>query len=384
MRPVDYDREWELLQGLLPEGWAEQARKTGAIQRARGVSDPATLLRLLLMHVATSLSLRQTVARAQAQNLATMTDAGLLDRLRRAERWLSWLSLNLFSRSRYASAARSRVLDRRRVRAIDGTTVSEPGATGTDWKVHLSVGLPEMRCDFYTVTDVTGAETFNRVPIARGDIILGDRGYCHRKAVAHVVRRGGDVVVRLNHHNFPLRTGTDKPFGILRHLWKLDGFRPRGWRVHFRAGEKLYTARLCAVRKTSEAAELAKVKLRRAARHKKRELMQETLEAAEYIFVLTTLTREEYSVREVLDLYRARWQVELLFKRLKSLLRLGHLSKKTDASSRAWLQAKLLTALLIEALMEKAGFFSPWGHDGVAFDERPAILHEITQDAARA
>jgi IS4 transposase len=272
------------------------------------------------------------------------------------------------------------------VRAVDATTVSEPGATGTDWRVHLSVALPEMRCDFYTLTDVTGAETFNRVPIERGDIILGDRGYCHRKAVAHVVRRGGDVVVRLNHHNFPLRTGTDKPWRILRHLRKLDGFRPRGWRVHFRAGKKkeLYVARLCAVRKTSAAAELAKLKLRREARKEKRELMPETLEAAEYIFVLTTLAREEYSVREVLDLYRARWQVELLFKRLKSLLRLGHLAKKTDASSRAWLQAKLLTALLIEALMEQAGFFFPWGHNAAELPERPGSTHELPEHGAGA
>jgi IS4 transposase len=349
----------------LPEGWREKARETCAIQRQRGLADPVALLRLELMHVATGLSLRSTVARARAQSLATMSDAGLLDRLRRSERWLNWMTTQLFTRSRYDRAGRGRALQRRQVRALDATVISEPGATGTDWRVHLSVALPEMRCDFFTLTDAQGGETFNRIPVSEGDIILGDRGYCHREAVAHVMRRGADVVVRLNHSNFPLQTKNGRPFKILKHLRRLDKLRPKGWRVYFEAKGKLHAARLCAIRKTVEAAELAKAKMHKQAKKKSKKVSAARLEAAEYIFVLTTLG-QEYSLREVLELYRARWQVELLFKRLKSLLRLGHLPKTTDASSRAWLQAKLLVALLIEELMERAGFFSPWGHDEAA------------------
>ena len=372
MRPVDYDQEWEMLAGFLPDGWKEQARRTGAIQRERGVSDPATLLRLLLMHVATGLSLRQTMARAQVQGLAKMTDAGLLDRLRRAEKWLGWMSCQLFTKSRYARGGRGAAVTRRQIRAVDASTISEPGATGTDWKVHLSVALPELRCDFFGLTSVKGGETFKRVPIQAGDILLGDRGYCHREAVANVVRRHGDVVVRLNHHNFPLRTKKGKRFDIVAHLRRLEGFKARAWPVCFRARDRLTPARLCAVRKTAEAAQIAKDKLTKEAKRTHRTLMPETLESADYVFVLTTLSREEFSVSEVLELYRARWQVELLFKRLKSLLRLGHLPKNTDASSRAWLQGKLLVAMLIEDMMEKAGFFSPWGHDRVAPGEPTA------------
>lgn len=363
MRASDYDREWDLLAKLLPDGWREQARRSGAIQRERGLSDPTRLLRLLLMHVATGLSLRQTVARAQLQGLAKMSDAGLLGRLRGAARWLAWMTGQMFTRSRFARAARSVALGRRQVRAVDATTIEEPGATGTDWRVHMSVALPEMRCDFYALTDVTGAETFKRVPIDAGDILLGDRGYCHRKAVAHVLRRRADVVVRLNLNCFPLRTMRDRRFDILAHLRTIRGFRSKAWPVQFRAGARLYAARLCAIRKTPQAADLARRKLEREAKKKQKQLKPETLEAADYVFVLTTLDRREFTVRQVLELYRARWQVELLFKRLKSLLRLGHLPKKTDASSRAWIQAKLLTALLIEDLMEAAGLFSPWGHD---------------------
>jgi hypothetical protein len=70
---------------------------------------------------------------------------------------------------------------------------------------------------------------------------------------------------------------------------------------------------------------------------------------------------ESWSAAQVLELYRCRWQIELAFKRLKSLLQLGQLPKQDPASARAWLQLKLLLALLIERLCHQARFFSRLG-----------------------
>ena len=77
--------------------------------------------------------------------------------------------------------------------------------------------------------------------------------------------------------------------------------------------------------------------------------------------MLTSLP-PEFTCSQVLELYRSRWQVELAFKRLKSLMAAGHVPKSDDDSARAWMQAKLLTALLMERLLLEAKIFSPWGH----------------------
>ena len=114
------------------------------------------------------------------------------------------------------------------------------------------------------------------------------------------------------------------------------------------------------------AADRARRKLRRVASKNGKQLKPETLEFAGYVFVLATLAPGLLDTNAILDLYRARWQIELCFKRLKSLLRLGHLPKQSDESARAWIQAKLLTALLIERLTEQARCFSPWGFDRAA------------------
>ena len=358
------DEEWELLASFLPVDWRDMAKKTGAMRRARGeISSPEVLLQVLLLHVATGLSLKQASARARVQGLASITDVALLKRLRSSEAWLRELARRMFESSRF-TRTKARMPKGRRLRAVDATTVEEPGATGTDWRVHYSVSLPEMRCDFYEVTDSHKAETYNRIPVQPGDVILGDRGYCHRQGVARVLQHKGDVIVRLNSTGFPLSSAdSDRPFELLPHLRRLRGHQPSEWAVRFEADGKLWPARLCAVRKSRTATERARKKIRRLSSKKQTRGRPETLEFAEYVYVLTSLSRDVLDTRDVLDLYRARWQVELCFKRMKSLLRLGHVPKRSDESARAWIEGKLLTVLLTERLVSEARFFSPWGFE---------------------
>jgi hypothetical protein len=224
-----------------------------------------------------------------------------------------------------------------------------------------------MRCDFYELTDVRGGETYKRLPVERGDIILADRGYCHREGVAHVLLSQGDAIVRLNSTGFPLlEPEDDERVVVLPMLQSLKGCQPGSWPVRFKAAGQLWDGRLCAVRKSEEAAARAKQKILREAAKKKKQLRPETLEFAEYIVVLSTLDSDLLDATGALEIYRARWQVELCFKRFKSLLQLGHLPKRSDESARAWIQGKLLTVLLIERLIEEARLFSPWGFDLLA------------------
>jgi hypothetical protein len=82
------------------------------------------------------------------------------------------------------------------------------------------------------------------------------------------------------------------------------------------------------------------------------------LEAAQYLFLWTTLSLP-WSRLPALDLYRSRWQIELAFKRMKSLMGLGHLSKKRPGKLSCMATRKLLTGLLIE---RAAKTISPWGY----------------------
>ena len=91
-------------------------------------------------------------------------------------------------------------------------------------------------------------------------------------------------------------------------------------------------------------------------------MRESTLELAAYVCVLTSLPRKVLAAPAILDLYRCRWQIELAFKRLKSLLQAGHLPKHDPSSCRAWMQAKVLIALLTDKLILESELFSPWGY----------------------
>jgi hypothetical protein len=373
-------REWSVITGFLPPDWRELARSTGAFTRGREIRDPDTLLLLLMLHIGTGLSMRQTAARAERAGLAQITDVSLLDRMRKSGPWLRILAQRLFAESPHREALRE-ASESRQLRVVDATTIREPGSTGTDWRVHYSLKLPSLECDFFEVTDPSGGETYTRLRVKSGDVILGDRGYSHRRGVAHVVDAGGDVVMRLNTGAFPLLDARGQAFDLLGSLRTLPEHGPGEWPVFFTASGRRYAARVVAIRKSKAAAKQSREKLLAIARKKQKQVRPETLEAAGYIVVLTTLGPEN-SAADVLELYRFRWQVELAFKRMKSLLGAGHVPKKNQDSARAWIHGKLLAVLLIEKLGQAARLFSPWGYR-VPAGEPLAGVHRGQRQPAR-
>jgi hypothetical protein len=192
-------------------------------------------------------------------------------------------------------------------------------------------------------------------------LLIADRGYATRKGVRHVHRHGGAVIVRLDLTNLPLSDREGHPFALLSQLRTLNAGQVGDWPVAVdedKKGLQPIAGRLCAIKKSKAAAERARARAERESRRGGHQAQPETLEAAEYIFVFTTLDAH-VPAAAILEVYRGRWQVELAFKRLKSLLALGHLKKVDPQGAKAWLQGKLLVAILIETLIALAERFSP-------------------------
>lgn len=349
---------WAVLRRFLPPGWEEQARLCGALKRTRGVSGPDTLLRILLVHLATGCSLAETSVRARQAGLGQMSGVALFKRLRRAESWLRWLAQQVRGVSRVPVMAQ-----KRRLRVVDATTVSEPGSTGTDWKIHYSVNLGDLQCDFFELTDVkSGGETFRRAPVHPEDIILGDRIYATPPGVAHVMDAHGDVLVRLNRQTLPLFDKSGTRLNVLRLCRKTQMRRPSEWSTRVRhPKEGWLDGRLIGIKRSAQATRLARQRLARRANRRQQAVSKESFQAAQYFMAWTSLPAS-FSAGMVLELYRLRWQIELVFKRMKSIMGLGHLPKKDPASARAWLHGKLFVGLLAERRIGAAKSFSPWGY----------------------
>jgi DDE family transposase len=180
--------------------------------------------------------------------------------------------------------------------------------------------------------------------VVAGDILVGDRVYAAPPGVAHVVRRGGDVIVRLNRTALPLYEPAGARLELLPRLRQLQG-RPReypGW-IKDPHGEWI-RGRLVALRQSAEATRWTQKRIERRAQRDQQRVTAESLECAGYFMVWTTLP-EAFTRNQILEIYRLRWQIELAFKRMKSILGFGHLPKTDPVSAQAWLEGKLFVAL---------------------------------------
>jgi hypothetical protein len=245
--------------------------------------------------------------------------------------------------------------------------VKESGKTGSLWRIHYSLQLPSLCCDFFKLTATKGkgtGESFFQYSIKKGDYIMADRGYSTASGIHHVVSKKAYVIVRVNTQSLPILNLKEQKFPLLKNVEdiKRTGI-VRSWKVLIPGrNNTTIQGRICVIRKSNEAIKLAHEKLKKNATKKGHSIKPETLEYAKFIIVFTNYPEYSFSDIEVLEWYRIRWQVELIFKRFKSIAQLGHLPKHSEDSSKAWLYGKLFVALLTNRLIDYASSVSPWGY----------------------
>ncbi len=333
--------EQEVLPQLPARAW-QQARTLGAFVRGKNLRSPADLLRGLLAYVLCASSFRQLGAWAVLIGLANLSHVAWQQRLRHARDWLLWLLSELLAvPAAAAEGHQSRVI------LIDATRLKAPGGCGDDWRIHLGYELTAGRLLDVRVSDRHTAEGFTLFAVREADVLVADRGYCRRGQLAYVVGRGAHVVVRFSAQHMPLLDAQGRPFEVLSWLNACQtgqhscpvAFEHQGQRSH---------GRLLACALPAEAAERARAKARRKASKKQSQIREETLVLCGWFLLFSSLPPQQWSDEQVLDLYRARWQIELFIKRLKQLLKLAQLRGQTALTN----EATILTLLLAWALVQ--------------------------------
>jgi len=331
------------------------AFETGAIERRREIVDGAGLLRVALARGPGGLSLSETAAWAGMIGLSELSSPGVKYRVDKAADFLDALVSRLL-----AEAAQSTQVHwpGRILRAADGSGISHNASQGLDWRIHGVLDLGRGRFSHLALTDVHEAESMARGAALEGEIRIGDRNYARAGVLRELREQSNnkaDFIVRMSWRTFALTTQDDRPFNLADHLARLPNTAgPHELCVFAKTSRQTppLPLRIIIMRKSPEAAEAARRKQPRNAQRKQKKLDPRTVVAAGFVILATSLPFEGYQADGVFAAYRLRWQIELAFKRLKSLLHIDQIPTRTPPASRSWLLAHLLLALLCDDMTQ--------------------------------
>jgi len=332
-----------MIASQLPDGWRKLAEEMALIrpqpaQLGAKISDIEQVMRLVLHYVSGS-SLRFTTALSATIGVITVSSVTLHKWMKKIGPYLAVLLSRMVDSAAFAPEQWAGF----DIIAGDATTVQRPGAKGTTARVHYALRLADLSARHIEVTDDKGGETARRFVARPGELWLFDRCYGNPAGVDAIHDPGADIVVRYNRGTLPVYNAEGKRIDVaalLRSTTDREQPHEHPAIVHF--GAKRIVGRLCWLRLPEDKAAEAR---QRAIREADGDCDAETLEFAELVVVFTTV-QHELSASQILDLYRARWQIELEFKRAKSIRELDQLPNFLPETIYSWICAKLLLQLV--------------------------------------
>lgn len=318
---IDFD---SILQAL-PENYQHLAKQLNAFKRPRKVRSVEQLLQLVLLYCGLDFSLRSSAAQF-SQMQGYLSDTAVEKRLRNSVAWIKALQQNILP-----SKQQIALPGRLRLKAIDGSTVQVPGAKGTSYRLHLSMDLNTLALHQASVSTDKQGESLSLYTLEEGDTVIVDRGYNQPKSIVPFMDAGGSLILRYNPQGMSLYTQDDAMekinwVNLLRQHDKQTHVMP----VYVQHDAIRVEGFVHAIRLPPVQAKQARKTLRAKAKKKGRTPRADSLYLCGWVFIFTNLPLSILDTQTASDIYRRRWQVELLIKRFKSLLNIDQLrAKKT-------------------------------------------------------
>jgi hypothetical protein len=336
---------WDQMLLHIPGDLERMAQQTQALQRRREVKSAGDLLRLVLAYSVCHWSLRLVGLWATVIGLGELSDVAVRKRLCHTQAWLGqvvteWLGLR---RERVAAPAV-------RLRLRDATTVSVPGSLGTDGRLHAVFDVGAWCLVGVEVTDGRGSESLLRESAQAQEIDVADQGYNRREELGKVLEARGRIILRLNPQHLQLETAAGTRWDWVPWLEQAQfSIEPLEVTVWMSSEAGRFELRVVAHHLPPALAAAARRRVQRAAQKDGRTPKAETLLAAEFVLLLTNLLSvRDWPAATLLAVYRLRWQIELVFKRWKSLLGLAEVRATDPVLVQVYLLGQIVGALLVE------------------------------------
>jgi hypothetical protein len=333
----------------LPKNLEEQAWRLGAMSRKGGkVQTASDLLRSILAYVLTAKSFRAIGLWGVITGIADLADTSWRERFIKSGDWLYWLLNELLQIERQNPSPLLKKAGYERIEIADASHWNLRGKRGKTWRFHCLYSLCSQRLHQVRITSTKVAEGIGNFIIQQGVIYVHDSAYGYRNMIAAISKGGAYAVSAFYPGSFPLEDAEGKAFDLLAWLKKFHA-KPKSIKsisLFYQENGQKYEIRIIALKRTPEQRERDLRRKKTNAKRNKSKMQKESLYLSNWLLVLTTLPAKDWTAQEVLSLYRARWQIEILFKRIKQLLMTHVLNGRTEQTIKATVAALLISWVL--------------------------------------
>ena len=333
------------------------------MSRASGeIREASSLLRLNMLYTTNEGSFQVAATGLEMTEGIKISKTAAHKRIRNSGEWLRWLAQEM-CKTDGNLVRKPSFLGERSVKLIDASDETTKGKDKKTWRLHYVFNLFEFQCSSMEITTNKEGEKLPRHQFCENDIVIADRIYCTKSGIEHVLSEKADFLLRFKSKAFNIYDESGKKIELLPYLRELKPLKNTEVCCYYKLSTgELRPLRIVAMRKDAEAIEQCKRKMAKKVKRKGEKAVQDdTMELNEYVVLATSL---DYTNEQILELYRARWQIEQVFYRLKSLFGYDNVPSKNDDTVKAWFFGKLLLAAICEALLKRA-FFPPELESGI-------------------
>ena len=228
------------------------------------------------------------------------------------------------------------------------------GASGANCKLQAVYDYKRGELQFLDVTE--GIHPDNRYTdnlpdmLNKGDLILFDQGYFKLSMLETLVAKGVFFLTRFLGHTGVLDPVTRERTSKHKYLSRIDGDACE--MDVLIGGDKMpkIPVRLIALRVSEPVANERRRRLRKEAKKKGRTPSKQHLEMCDWTIMTTNVPQRWLPLEMVRMLYTVRWQIELLFKQLKSILCIHQSDTGNEHRLRCELYGKLIGAVIIHRI----------------------------------
>ena len=339
---------------FLATGWEQRCHELEIIKRQRGIKTPEDLMTLNLFHLVNGCTLMEISEAARLLKIGDFSDVAYMKRFEQCGEWFAW-NCAQFAHKAVAKFQKPEYLNNYRAIAFDASDIVEKGRSGQCYKLHYGIDIFNMCTVSYKITKNDIGETLRNYQLHKGDLAICDRAYGTINGIDHCIKSEADFILRLRTNAFKLYDNNGEAIDIVSKFQKLESEECGDFQAYVRTNDGMLPVRVCAKRKSDADYEKTIKKLKRRESKRMCKIMDETKLFNKYIVLVTSLPLN-ISPADVLETYRYRWQIEIYFKRLKSIMDLGDLPKKREKSSLAWINGKIMVALMIEFFLSSVAF----------------------------